>query len=131
MSLLKIVRSPLIWFIVLLTGYSAYKLVKDDKVMEVIRSDGRGYYAYLPALLIYNDPTFDEPKKAEQRYHANDIDQLYLFKDKNGHVYDKYFPGTALLQLPFPENIYRKNIFREPRCCNCRSFYWLASFRGS
>ncbi|ASS49151.1 MAG: hypothetical protein A3D31_04515 [Candidatus Fluviicola riflensis] len=101
MSLLKIVRSPLIWFIVLLTGYSAYKLVKDDKVMEVIRSDGRGYYAYLPALLIYNDPTFDEPKKAEQRYHANDIDQLYLFKDKNGHVYDKYFPGTALLQLPF------------------------------
>lgn len=101
MGFLKAFRSPLFWFVALLTCYSAYKLVKDEKLMEVIRSDGRGYYAYLPALLIYNDPTFAEPKKAEQRYHAGDIDQLYLFKDKNGRVYDKYFPGTALLQLPF------------------------------
>ncbi|HLP54053.1 MAG TPA: hypothetical protein VK151_03455 [Fluviicola sp.] len=101
MRILKMLRSPLVWFVVLLTAYSAYKLVKDDKVMEVIRSDGRGYYAYLPALLIYNDPTFTETRNAEQKYHAGDIDQLYLFKDRNGSVYDKYFPGTALLQLPF------------------------------
>ncbi|MBI3238918.1 MAG: hypothetical protein HYZ43_08795 [Flavobacteriia bacterium] len=101
MTLVKALRSPLSWFVVLLTFYAAFKLVKEDKVMEVIRSDGRGYYAYLPALLIYNDPTYTESKKAEQQYNAGNIDQLYLFKDKSGHVYNKYFPGTALLQLPF------------------------------
>lgn len=37
-------------------GYSWYSQKND--VSYIIQSDGSGYYAYLPSIFIYNDPTF-------------------------------------------------------------------------
>lgn len=66
---------------------------------ETIFSDGRGYYAYLPSLFIYANLTFQESSKVEfqnQTYNPN-----YLHKTEDGHVFNKYYPGVAVMQTPF------------------------------
>ncbi|MCX6266361.1 MAG: hypothetical protein NTW16_03260 [Bacteroidetes bacterium] len=68
---------------------------------HIITSDGRGYYAYLPALLIDQDPTFAKVVKREARllgYLHYKPGYLVKFED---HVLNKYFAGEALLLFPF------------------------------
>jgi hypothetical protein len=77
---------------------SVLAIFRDNKVKEVIRSDGRGYYAYLPAIILYNG-SYERLIEAEYEYFKES--QMYLYKDKNGHLTNKYFPGLALLQVPF------------------------------
>jgi hypothetical protein len=68
---------------------------------SVVGSDGRGYYAYLPALLVYRDMTFDSCASAERRLLENpDYSPEYLV-NVEGQTVNKYFAGVALLQLPF------------------------------
>lgn len=55
---------------------------------QVISSDGKGYYAYLPA--IFMDHNLGEETKKE--YYINRVEERSL---------NKYFCGTALLWLPF------------------------------
>ena len=81
--------------------YSLYYTTKGTNEDYIIRSDARGYYAYLPALFIYNDGSFGRSSEAERAQYDQPVDQLYLFKDQNGKHYNKYFPGIALLQVPF------------------------------
>lgn len=81
--------------------YGLFITLKGDSLDFVVRSDGRGYYAYLPALFIYHDGSFERSAAAEKGYYEHAIDQLYLFKDKTGNTYNKYFPGIAVLQAPF------------------------------
>ncbi len=69
---------------------------------RVIVSDGKGYYAYLPALFIYHDTDFGFLEQYEAEYYP-DSRQLYKdyrFDTGNGIV-NKYFPGPAILWLPF------------------------------
>jgi hypothetical protein len=67
----------------------------------IISSDGLGYYAYLPALLIDQDVTYKKVTEREtkilgyERYKPS-----YLVKSGD-RVVNKYFAGEALLLLPF------------------------------
>lgn len=64
-------------------------------------SDGSGYYAYLPALVIYNDATYESSLKAETAEWGGNFSPLYLHENEQGRIYNKYFPGIAVLQSPF------------------------------
>jgi hypothetical protein len=67
----------------------------------VIDSDGRGYYAFLPALLLFQDPSFDTCAALERKLIGNpDYVPEYLV-DAGDQRVNKYFTGVALLQLPF------------------------------
>ena len=67
----------------------------------IIESDGKGYYAYLPAIFIYKDLNFgffDEIEK-EKYYNQN---LYYDYRAQaNGVTINKYYCGTALAELPF------------------------------
>jgi hypothetical protein len=71
-----------------------------DRWTRIIKVDGNGYYAYLPAIFIYQDlhfGFFDEI--AEQEGYQNmGYEYRYTYE---GKVINKYFAGTALAQLPF------------------------------
>lgn len=76
--------------------------VIENKWERAIDADGRGYYAYLPAVFIYQDWdwsfVFENEKKLypDTPYVAGD----YLNTVDNDLV-NRYFSGTALLMLPF------------------------------
>ena len=62
-----------------------------------IRSDGQGYYMYLPAYFIYHDPKM---LFLDQVQDVGAFRSTY-FLSATGAMVDKYTMGTALLQLPF------------------------------
>jgi len=67
----------------------------------IISSDGLGYYAYLPALLIDHDVTYNKVTEREKKILGyNRYEPGYLVKSGN-RVVNKYFAGEALLLLPF------------------------------
>jgi len=67
----------------------------------IITSDGRGYYAYLPAILLYGDLSFQQVTKIEKKsYGRYDYLPEYLVGDGD-KVVNKYVAGEALLLLPF------------------------------
>jgi hypothetical protein len=94
-------RNPVIWLASTIVMLTFSQFLTEDRLDSVIRSDGRGYYAYLPALLIYNDASYQKSMEVEKRYSPFLSDQLYVYNDSDGKFYNKYFPGVALLQLPF------------------------------
>jgi hypothetical protein len=98
---LKNGKNPIGWFIAIIGFVSLLSVLQKDNLNEIVRSDGSGYYAYLPALFIYNDGGFDSVLQVEKSYHPNSNDQLYLYQTQSGKKYTKYFPGVAILQLPF------------------------------
>lgn len=65
-----------------------------------IGSDGRGYFAYLPAIFLQNDPTFSKTLELEMAFTKVDH-QYYIFENSDGARFNKFFPGIAVLQLPF------------------------------
>lgn len=101
MRLFRFVKSSVLWLSILISCLSINLFSTNGTFGGVIRSDGQGYYAYLPAVLIYNDPTYELSTQAEKKYIGKDFNQLYLYKDDQGNILNKYFPGVAVLQLPF------------------------------
>jgi hypothetical protein len=99
--LLVAIKSPLFWFALILAYQTINNNLLDGEFKNVIRSDGRGYYAYLPALFLYNDPTFSASLEAETTNATPNFNQYYLYETQTGERYNKYFPGIALLQAPF------------------------------
>lgn len=69
---------------------------------RVIASDGKGYYAYLPALFIYHDTDFGFIDGYETLYYpaSNLLFKDFRFQTGDGIV-NKYFPGCSVLWLPF------------------------------
>ncbi|NPD44754.1 hypothetical protein [Lentimicrobium sp. S6] len=68
---------------------------------SIIRDDGKGYYAYLPAIFIYQDLSFGFYDKIENEKYF--IPQL-VFDYRNeyqGSIVNKYYVGTAIAELPF------------------------------
>ena len=66
---------------------------------RIVDSDGRGYYAYLPSIIIYQDPYFDFVKRDEATIYGNETAEYpYLLSGQRGN---RYFIGTALLMAPF------------------------------
>jgi hypothetical protein len=69
---------------------------------RVINSDGKGYYAYLPAIFIYHDLQFRFVEQYEAQYYPSNRSVFKEFRNKAGdRVVDKYFPGMAIVWLPF------------------------------
>ena len=91
---------PLVLVAVLLGFLASYQIYSERLKWPVIRVDGYGYYAYLPAIFIHHDLSFETlareqfggtiPEKTDiRRYSAT------------GRYLDKYTVGTALLETPF------------------------------
>ena len=69
---------------------------------RIIISDGKAYYAYLPAVLIYHDMEFNFIEYYEEKYYPDDESVFKEFRFKfGGETVNKAFPGLALLMLPF------------------------------
>ncbi len=67
---------------------------------QVIRADGKGYYAYLPAVFVYNDNQMNFLYYYEGKYDLpEDFAEFRAYQ--NGKYLDKYYAGLAILQLPF------------------------------
>lgn len=62
---------------------------KEEEYKGIIRSDGKGYYAYLSSIFI------------EGKFGNEKEELLYHVRDENGRLVNKYTYGTALLQSPF------------------------------
>lgn len=69
-----------------------------------IRSDGLGYYVYLPSIFVYNDISMNKFIDAYSK-HYNDTPTDYwngVYKYENsGNYLDKYPVGVAVMSLPF------------------------------
>jgi uncharacterized protein DUF6541 len=65
----------------------------------VIRADGAGYYAYLPAYLIQHDPTLHA--FVAHDLHGFSLAATGLSQSPNGNYLDKYPIGEAVMLLPF------------------------------
>lgn len=100
-KLLELAKNPIVYFCLIILAVSFWKKVSDEGLKYAIRSDSRGYYAYLPSLLIYNDATFTLAHKAEYTYDEDRFQQNHFHITDDGKVFNKYFPGVAVLQSPF------------------------------
>lgn len=81
------------------------KMGYGEDYCSAICSDGRGYYAWLPALFIYHDLNFAffeqvEVKDATCGGEVGGCVQDYRVMVNNKPM-DKYYPGTALMMMPF------------------------------
>lgn len=69
---------------------------------RIIASDGKGYYAYLTALFIYHDTDFGFIDEYEAKYYPPGNELYKDFRYDSGHgIVNKYFPGPAVLWIPF------------------------------
>ncbi len=66
----------------------------------IIAFDGKGYYAYLPAIFIYNDLHFNFHDDIEKKYSGENTFYEYRVPARGG-VTNKYFAGTAVVTAPF------------------------------
>lgn len=86
---------------VILLGYSAKINWGHGQWESVIEADAKGYYAYLPAILIYNDLNFGfyDEVEVKKAYDPNLVyDYRYYYE---GHCLNKYFVGESVLLFPF------------------------------
>ncbi len=66
----------------------------------ILRSDARGYYAWLPAIFIHHDLQFNFQESIENP--QTDPRHRAVYRVEIGHTHsNKYFVGTALAELPF------------------------------
>ncbi len=63
-------------------------------------TDGQGYYAYLPAVFIYQDLQFSFVDSINQLYYPEGKRAKFIIETPTGNV-NKYFAGTAVLEAPF------------------------------
>lgn len=68
----------------------------------VLESDAKGYYAYLPAVFIYQDLNFSFFEEIEKKkYYQEHLFTEYRNVTANGQKVNKYYCGTAVAQVPF------------------------------
>ncbi len=89
------------WIFLLVIGilsiWAALNKMRGDGWRYTIYMDGRGYYAQLPAFLIYNDPAYEF--YSSQSAVIND--EPSFLNEIDGKYVNKYFCGEPFLQLPF------------------------------
>lgn len=66
----------------------------------LIVTDGRGYYAYLPAAFLYHDFTYGFTQEMDSLHYAGAPRSDFFHVTPHGSV-NKYFVGTAVLIAPF------------------------------
>ena len=72
-----------------------------NKWNGIIKSDGKGYYAYLPAVFIYNDLNFGFFEEIEKEKYYDELIYYDYRSSFNNKAINKYYCGTSLAQLPF------------------------------
>ena len=82
-----------------------HKLLDDsqghNQRYNTVVSDGKGYYAYLPALFIYHDLSFKFNEEIERVKHPETMYTDYRYKLDQERVYTKYYVGTCIAYSPF------------------------------
>jgi hypothetical protein len=91
----------IIAIVVLMIGISSNLNWGKDHWKDIIATDGKGYYAYLPALFIYHDLNFGFFDKIEKEDYFDKMLYYDYRAHSNGKVIDKYYCGTALAESPF------------------------------
>jgi hypothetical protein len=67
----------------------------------ILRVDGKGYYAYLPAVFIYHDLNFGFYDTIENKEYFNKNNVYDYRSNGNWKTINKYYCGTAVAELPF------------------------------
>ena len=86
--------------IIACTIFLGFKQFKITNWNRCISSDGKGYYAYLPAVFIYDDLEFNFIHQYEAKYYQPENGVTFT-NDFNGKNVNKYWMGTAVLMSPF------------------------------
>lgn len=93
----------IIIFIVVILTFFMFKIRWFDGDGErwrtIVETDGKGYYAYLPAIFLYHDLQYDFIVEAEASIYGIGGAQKRLLS--NGQPGNKYFVGVAVLLTPF------------------------------
>jgi hypothetical protein len=89
--------------LLVLALYIIHLNVKDcsSSYEKPIVGDAKAYYAYLPAIFIYQDSQFGFVDDYEEMYYAENQKKDFLNTTENGKKVNKTFPGAAILYLPF------------------------------
>lgn len=80
--------------------FAAFTRWQDLNERPLIMTDGQGYYAYLPAVFIYQDLQFNFVGSINEQYYPEDKRAAFVVPTEHGNV-NKYFVGTAVMQAPF------------------------------
>ena len=72
----------------------------DGRWNNIVLNDGNGYYAYLPAIFIYHDLTFEFINEVASDSLNSNINNKFVFMRPDG-VVNKYSIGTSLALIPF------------------------------
>lgn len=90
------------WIIVLFTVWVIANIsLKKDYSTGIIEADGKGYFAYLPAVFIYHDLNFGFFYDIERvKYYRENLYYNYI-RVQNNRIFNKYYAGTALAMAPF------------------------------
>ena len=100
----NLLKDPLFW---VLFSFVSISLAVDIRYrwrgkakVEILAADGLGYYSYLPAFFLYDDPTFSYFKDINRKYKENDqIGPFMTMVDDK--LLNKYYYGESLLVAPF------------------------------
>lgn len=92
------VRIALLALVFLLTGIAVLKGHGKNWRNEVINSDGKGYYYFLPAL-VQGENDYQKTLKQEEQVMGKPP-QNYILKTEEGKFVNKCYPGVALMQAP-------------------------------
>src|SRR5690606_14477207 len=71
-----------------------------DPYQKPIAGDAQAYYAYLPALFIYNDLEYEFMESHAAKYYPEDGIKDFRFKS-NGRTVNKTFPGDEVMYTPY------------------------------
>ena len=94
-------RQYFILIFALTAFWSVYSTFRSENWQyNVVTSDGRGYYAFLPAVFVFQDDEYEQVKKAELANFVHWGNQNYIYETEEGRRYNKCFPGVALVQSP-------------------------------
>jgi hypothetical protein len=84
----------------IVTIFILIQFFRGGEAARTIDGDGSGYYAYLTAVFIHGTTDFSEVFAFEKSRRSLDYMGHY-FHQEDGHIFNKYYLGTALLMLPF------------------------------
>ena len=79
---------------------SCHYQLANGKCDNAIRSDGIGYYSYLPATFIYHDYSYTFIGKAQKEHPEINFSDSFLTPTDKG-ITNKYFIGVSIVLLPF------------------------------
>ncbi len=101
----------------------------EKAVCATICGDARGYYAWLPAVFIYNDLNFKFYDSVEYNSafcgNSQDVPMLDYRKKFDGKTMNKYYPGASFMMLPFFLTAHFITLFFTHELPNGYSFWYF------